>query len=245
MLQRGLFRQRDPRLHTDGWQVLQRVWGGSDPIDRGNRPFPQRLRPLAGVDGVQRRHESSVGEARETVNGDIFASLIIGGYFPPLTVLLRRSVLDEAGWFDENLGGHADYDLWLRLSATGHHALYVDKKLAYYRTHEGSMSSKWQHMFSTRQAALEKIARSCPDRFAGAVNRMIEDREEMYRAYSWLDNHYRELKDWVGELQKGKDWLEEQRKSLWAEVQHRDTVIDSTHKQLLELRRQYREKAAK
>jgi len=187
----------------------------------------------------------SVGEARETVNGDIFASLIIGGYFPPLTVLLRRSVLDEAGWFDENLGGHADYDLWLRLSATGHHALYVDKKLAYYRTHEGSMSSKWQHMFSTRQAALEKIARSCPDRFAGAVNRMIEDREEMYRAYSWLDNHYRELKDWVGELQKGKDWLVEQRKSLWAEVQHRDTVIDSMHKQLLELRRQYREKAAK
>src|SRR5205085_11333544 len=101
----------------------------------------------------------------------------------PLSVLLRRSVLDAVGWFDENLGGHADYDLWLRISATGHHALYLDNKLVYYRTHNGSMSRNWQHMFSTRQAALEKIARFCPDRFAQAVNRMIEDREEIYRAH--------------------------------------------------------------
>ena len=187
----------------------------------------------------------SVGTARETVNGDIFASLIIGGYFPPLTVLLRRTVLDKAGWFDENLGGHADYDLWLRLSATGNHAVYLDKKLAYYRTHGGSMSAKWQHMFSTRQAALEKVARSFPDRFATAANRMIEDREEMYRAYSWLDNHYRELKDWVGELEKGKEWLEGQWKSLWGEIRHRDAIIDSMRKQLQELKHQHREKVAK
>src|SRR5207237_4617612 len=115
----------------------------------------------------------------------------------------------------------------------------------YYRTHEGSMSAKWQHMFSTRQAALEKVARSFPDRFATAANRMIEDREEMYRAYSWLDNHYRELKDWVGELEKGKEWLEGQWKSLWGEIRHRDAIIDSMRKQLQELKHKHREKVAK
>jgi len=43
-----------------------------------------------------------VGEARETVDGDIFHSLVIGGYFPPHAVLLRRTVLEYVGWFDES-----------------------------------------------------------------------------------------------------------------------------------------------
>ncbi len=187
----------------------------------------------------------SVGTAREVVNGDIFGSLVIGGYFPPLAVLLRRSVLDEVGWFDEDLGGHADYDLWLRASAKGHRALYVDRKLAYYRAHDGSMSCNWQHMSSTREAAFGKIARLCPERFAQAVNQMIEDREDMYRAHTWLDNQYKELKKWVDELQKGKDWLEGQWRMLQECVKNRDAMIDAMRKELQELKHQRRERIAK
>ncbi len=43
-----------------------------------------------------------VGEARETVDGDIFHSPVIGGYFPPHAVLLRGTVLEDVGWFDES-----------------------------------------------------------------------------------------------------------------------------------------------
>jgi glycosyltransferase involved in cell wall biosynthesis/tetratricopeptide (TPR) repeat protein len=42
--------------------------------------------------------------------------LLIGNYLPILAVVHRRSCLDEAGAFDEDLGTHEDWDLWLRLS---------------------------------------------------------------------------------------------------------------------------------
>ncbi len=176
----------------------------------------------------------SVGKARQVVNGDIFDSLILGGYFPPQTVLVRRSVLDHIGFFDEALGGHADYDLWLRAAAQGHRALYVDRKLAHYRMHGDNMSLNWTHMQTTRRASLAKIARLFPDRLAEAVNRMIEDREEMYRAHHWLNDHYLELKRWVDELQQGKDWLEGQWQGLRQAVKDRDRTIATLRQQLNE-----------
>jgi len=177
----------------------------------------------------------SVGGARETVNGDIFGSLVLCGYFPPQTVLIRRSVLDDVGSFDEQLGGHADYDLWLRTTGKGHHALYVDQKLAYYRIHGNNMSSNRQHMFSTREGALQKAARMYPERFGTAVNRIVEDREEIYRAHTWLNSHYVELKTWVDELQKGKDWLDGQWRYLQGAVANRDNTIQSLRQRVKEL----------
>src|SRR4051812_26490436 len=41
----------------------------------------------------------SVGSAREITSGDIFGSLVLSGYFPPQTVLIRRSILEEIGGF--------------------------------------------------------------------------------------------------------------------------------------------------
>jgi glycosyltransferase involved in cell wall biosynthesis len=177
----------------------------------------------------------SVGKARQIVNGDIFDSLILGGYFPPQTVMIRRSILDTIGYFDELLGGHADYDLWLRAAAHGYRALYLDKKLAHYRMHGENMSLNWQHMHGTRKASLAKIARAFPDRLAAAVNRMIEDREQIYQAQAWLNDHYLALKQWVDELQKGKDWLEEQWQALRKAVKARDEKILALRQRLQEL----------
>lgn len=42
--------------------------------------------------------------------------LLVGNFIPILNVVHRRSCLDEAGAFDETLGTHEDWDLWLRLS---------------------------------------------------------------------------------------------------------------------------------
>jgi glycosyltransferase involved in cell wall biosynthesis len=177
----------------------------------------------------------SVGSAREVTSGDIFGSLVLSGYFPPQTVLLRRSVLDEIGGFDEQLGGHADYELWLRATGKGHQALYVDQKLAYYRVHDKNMSSNHLHMLSTRGAALQKISRMYPDKFGSAVNQIVEDREEMYRAHTWLNSHYVELKTWVDQLQTAKDWLDGQWRKLRVDVADRDNTIQSLRQRLKEL----------
>jgi glycosyltransferase involved in cell wall biosynthesis len=177
----------------------------------------------------------SVGTARQILNGDIFDSLVLGGFFPPQTVLIRRSVLDQIGHFNTALGGHADYELWLRATAHGFRALYVDQKLTHYRLHGENMSLNWQHMQETRRASLACIARLFPERLALAMNLMIEDREQSYRARTWLNDRYMELKQWVDELQTAKDWLDGQWRALCTAVKARDEIIQSLRQRLKEL----------
>ena len=113
--------------------------------------------------------EFSMHAQREKLNGDIFASLIVGGYFAPHAVLIRRTVLEDIGYFDESLGGYADWDLWVRAAAAGHLAYYLDKKLAYYRKHANGMSKNQEHMEGMRVAALQKAARLFPEQVACSI----------------------------------------------------------------------------
>jgi GT2 family glycosyltransferase len=132
----------------------------------------------------------SVGRARHTVTGDILESLLVGGYFPPHAMLTRRSALDESGPFDVELGGHADYELWLRLAAGGHRAHYVDARLALYRTYDGSMSRDRAHMRETRVAALARVARRFPARIAGALSAVQELTSDLFNANAWVRNQW-------------------------------------------------------
>lgn len=131
----------------------------------------------------------SVTTARRVLTGDIFESLLIGGYFPPHTVVLRRSVLADAGPFDLALGGHADYELWLRLSALGHRAHYVDARLACYRAYDGSMSRDVAHMRDSRVLALERIASHFPNRVARGLSAVQELTVDLHAANTWLQTH--------------------------------------------------------
>lgn len=75
-------------------------------------------------------------------SGQIFADLLENNFISTLTVMVRKAVLDEVGRFDENpkLRAVEDYQLWLRIAAR-HPVRYVDKILAYYREHEGNIST--------------------------------------------------------------------------------------------------------
>lgn len=54
---------------------------------------------------------------RNTMSGMIFEHLINGCFIFMSTVLVRRSVLDEVGYFDPNVGFSCnDWDMWLRIS---------------------------------------------------------------------------------------------------------------------------------
>jgi glycosyltransferase involved in cell wall biosynthesis len=50
-------------------------------------------------------------------NGQILDILLMGNFAPPSTVITRRVVLENAGFFDENLPVAEDWDLWLRIGA--------------------------------------------------------------------------------------------------------------------------------
>lgn len=177
----------------------------------------------------------SVGGSRRRTSGDILPALLLGGYFSPNCVLVRRSAVAGVGGFDEALGGHADWDLWLRLAAEGHAASYLDRRLAYYRIHGSNMSADREHMLATRRAALEKLFQRYPERCADAAAHLIQSLEETHRVNLRLCAEFAEMdarlgeeerqraaeaarhqtlfaeqQRWIAELEEGKRWHEEQ-----------------------------------
>ncbi len=129
-----------------------------------------------------------VQRARTVLEGDIFESLLMGGYFPPHTVIVRRDIFAESGGFDPGLGGHADLDLWLRLAGRGVRADFLPEKLAFYRLHEASMSRDETHMRHTRRLALEKAVKEHPARAAAALSALQDLGHDLHAANSWLQN---------------------------------------------------------
>ena len=128
----------------------------------------------------------SVGQSRRIVTGDIFESLLVGGYFPPHAALVRRSAVDAAGGFGLDLGGHADYEMWLRLTASGGRAVYVDDRLVDYRVYDGTMSRDSEHMRVTRERALTRIMRDYPERVARGCSTLQELCVDLHAANTWL-----------------------------------------------------------
>ncbi|MBU9227188.1 glycosyltransferase [Burkholderia multivorans] len=172
-----------------------------------------------------------VAHARTDLNGNILPSLILGGYFPPVCVMVRASALDAVGTFDKSLGGCCDWDLWIRMAASGFTARFVPRDLAYYRLHDQSMSKDAAHMRATAEATLAKNMAAFPKQLAGAMQLLIQTSAEIYstnvaleqeqlrlvdaqRAHEHeierLEGIVQELKDGIESLTQGKQWLEEQ-----------------------------------
>jgi GT2 family glycosyltransferase len=144
-----------------------------------------------------------VQRARLVLDGDIFESLLAGGYFPPHTVIVRREVFEKSGGFDPALGGHADLDLWLRLSGAGVRAAFLPEKLAYYRIHPASMSRDEAHMRHTRRLALERAVRVHPERAAATLTALQDLGQDLHAANEWLQA---KLNDYVHYSGDGSPW---------------------------------------
>jgi len=83
-------------------------------------------------------------------------SLVLVNYITP-SRLIRRTCLDELnGPWDENLYGTEDWDLWIRLAATGFEFAYVDKVTYRCRFHVGNKSSPYSSEHHKWLAALQR-----------------------------------------------------------------------------------------
>lgn len=56
------------------------------------------------------------------------------------TVVIRRSVFNRVGLFDERLVTCEDWDMWIRVALMGQGIAYLDEPLTRYRFHPGSLS---------------------------------------------------------------------------------------------------------
>lgn len=82
---------------------------------------------------IQRQHSFA-----EVPSGNIYNELLTTNWIPGMSLLMKKSCITEAGYFDENLK-YEDYDMWLRL-AKKYKFLFSDFVSCKYRIRNSSMS---------------------------------------------------------------------------------------------------------
>ncbi len=93
-------------------------------------------------------------------SGDIFEPSLKLCLVSPSAVMLRRSLLDDVGLFDENLPACEDYDLWLRIACR--HPVYLIQQPLIIKEggHSDQLSSRHKGMDRFRIKALVKLIKS-------------------------------------------------------------------------------------
>jgi len=92
-------------------------------------------------------------------SGDIFPYCLPLCIISPSSVLMRASLFEEVGKFDEDMAVCEDYDLWLRISLK-YPVHFIEEKLIVKRGgHQDQLSSKYWGMDRFRVVALEKLLR--------------------------------------------------------------------------------------
>ena len=93
----------------------------------------------------------------EKFGGWIFQKCLPLCCISPSSVIIHKSIFDEAGLFDDSLLVCEDYDLWLRITARNP-VLYIEKPLLRkYGGHNDQLSRKYWGMDRFRIKSLEKI----------------------------------------------------------------------------------------
>ncbi|MCD6305132.1 MAG: glycosyltransferase [Deltaproteobacteria bacterium] len=93
-------------------------------------------------------------------SGDIFEPSLRLCLVSPSAVMLRRSLLEAAGPFDEDLPVCEDYDLWLRIACQHPVHLIQDRLVVKEGGHSDQLSRRYRGMDRYRIQAILKVLRS-------------------------------------------------------------------------------------
>jgi glycosyltransferase involved in cell wall biosynthesis len=147
-------------------------------------------------------------EAWHFSGAEVFPNLLWKNFINPLTVMIRKSVLDQFGTFDPKRRRAEDWELWLRLSYAGVQFCYIPEWLARYRVTEVSLSRGRKNIVPERIAML-KIFTDLRARLPrDQVKKYNLDRVVMsYRAKLW----YAKISMIFGFLDAFRLWLQKKR----------------------------------
>jgi len=114
-------------------------------------------------------------------------NLFLGDMLPMLTVVVRREALLSVGGFDRgNRFGTDDYELWLRLAATGHNFRFIDRALASYRVHDRNLSADKTRMQRGHVYAIERTREEYPQAFGKREIKVYHERlHSLHWAVAW------------------------------------------------------------
>jgi GT2 family glycosyltransferase len=93
-----------------------------------------------------------------TLRGNVYKALLRGNFISASGsgVLVKRSVFDNVGLFDESLRACEDWDMWLRI-ALQYQFDFVDAVLASIRVHQNNMQKDLIRMLSAELMVLNKF----------------------------------------------------------------------------------------
>ena len=92
-------------------------------------------------------------------SGDIFRRCLPLCIVSPSSVMLRKSILDEVGGFDELMPVCEDYDLWLRIAVRYSFKFLKEKLILKRGGHRDQLSRKYWGMDRWRVYTLDKLLR--------------------------------------------------------------------------------------
>lgn len=98
---------------------------------------------------------------RGMFRGNVLEPLFYHNFIPILSAMVRKSVLEDCGFFDMNLYGTQDYDLWMRI-AEKYQIDFIDHQLAIYRIHEQNMCANVEKMEREHFELMERWVKKKP-----------------------------------------------------------------------------------
>ena len=105
--------------------------------------------------------EISFGEG-EMPAGEVLTELLRDNFITHSSALVRRSILEDVGGYDESLLACCDWDLWLRLAMRGARVRAVEKPLTRYRWRPDSTSKRFRLSCRNRLRVLGKAFSALP-----------------------------------------------------------------------------------
>lgn len=144
--------------------------------------------------GERRLVSERFGYAARRLDGHLFEELITGNFIPAISPMIRRSLFDQAGSFDESLTSLEDWDLWLRLSLLAP-AAYLPRVLATYRLFQGGMSQDRSRMDRNRYRVVQKVNHLKGDamaRLGTTGRRLVADMHNWFAYEAYNENNWGE-----------------------------------------------------
>jgi glycosyltransferase involved in cell wall biosynthesis len=132
--------------------------------------------------------EQAFGNNRaETYVGDVFEEIFISNDIQPLTSIIPKKVLDEVGWFNPDLPGVDDYELWLRI-AQRYPIGHLQTITGFWRMHGAQQSKQGYAMLLIRLKAMDTFLATYPD----ATKRVNREAyvQRMHSMNRGVANHY-------------------------------------------------------
>lgn len=91
-------------------------------------------------------------------SGNLFQDLLRSNFINPLSVVLRKNLLDQVGGFNPSFRRVDEQYLWLKLARAGADFQYLNQSLARYRVHRGSLSNEARYFSETEAQFIKLLA---------------------------------------------------------------------------------------